>query len=62
MNTMNGGRVARTAGLIITTSLATAAIQNTTWSDTSQAALTLACIVIGAFLGAMAADYDGVKQ
>ena len=56
---MNGGRVARTAGLIITTSIATAAIQQTVWSEGLQLAATVLCIAIGAFLGAMASDFEG---
>jgi len=56
---MNSGRVARTAGLIITTSIATAAIQQTVWSEGTQPIVTALCIAIGAFLGAVAADFDG---
>lgn len=59
---MNGGRAARTAGLIITTSMATAAVQQTVWTEGLQLFITVLCIVIGAFLGAMAADFDGARS
>lgn len=55
----NGGRVARTAGLVITTSISTAAIQITTLAPTVQFGITFVVIVVGAFLAAMAADFDG---
>jgi hypothetical protein len=56
--TINDGRVARTAGLVITTAIATAAIQNTTWDGMTRAVTTFGVIVIGALLAAAASDYD----
>ena len=59
MKQQNGGRVARTAGLVITTSIATASIQSATWEMGVKGYLTFLCIAIGALLAAMASDFDG---
>ena len=58
---MSNGRVARTAGLVITTSIATAAIQSTNWANEPRALVTFAAIIVGAFLAAVASDYDEGK-
>jgi hypothetical protein len=55
----NGGRVARTAGLVITTSISAAAISNSNFDGNVQALLLFLTILISAFLAAMAADFDG---
>lgn len=58
---MTNGRVARTAGLVITTAISTAAIQNTAWDAPTHFILTAVVIVVGAFLAAFAADFDGER-
>lgn len=58
---MTNGRVARTAGLVITTSISSAAIQNTTWAEPTCFLLTALVIVVGAFLAAVSSDFDGDK-
>lgn len=55
---MNNGRVARTAGLVITTAVSAAAIQNTVWSAETKFALTVVIIALGALFAAIASDYD----
>ena len=55
------GRVARTAGLVVTTSIATAAIQCTTWDVAARVAVTVLVIVIGMFTAAAAADFGGTE-
>lgn len=58
----NGGRVARTAGLVITTAIAAAACQATNWEPANRFFMMAVTIVIGALLAAMAADFDGPEQ
>jgi hypothetical protein len=61
MSKIDGGRVARTAGLVIATSISTAAIQNTTWMPDTKFLITTFVIIVSAFLAAVAADYGGTE-
>ena len=55
-----GGRIARTAGLVIMTSIATAAISYSVFDQSIKGYVTFLTIAIGAFLAAIASDFDGV--
>lgn len=55
----DGGRIARTAGLVVTTAMSSAAIQCTTWDTAARITATVLAIFIGAFCAAAASDFGG---
>ena len=55
----DAGRVARTAGLVIMTSVTTAAIQATTWDAAFRCTVIFIVIIVGAFLASVASDFGG---
>jgi hypothetical protein len=61
MSKQDGGRIARTAGLVVTTSISAAAIQCTTWDAAARISVTVLVIVVGAFTAAVAADFGGTE-
>jgi hypothetical protein len=57
---MNHGHVARTAGLVITTAIASAAIQHMPADGLSLVLLTIMIVTIGAGLAAIAASEEPI--
>jgi hypothetical protein len=56
---MNKGNFARNAGIVITTSIATAAIASTQWDNNFKFLTVAIAIIFGAGLAAYAADMEG---
>jgi hypothetical protein len=56
---MNKGNFARNAGIVITTSISTAAIASSQWDNNFKFAAVVVAIILGAGLAAFAADIEG---
>jgi hypothetical protein len=55
---MTKGNFARTAGLVVSTSIATAAIASNSWADELKFCVICITILVGAGLAAFAAELD----